>query len=163
MTSKTPVGWTVRGIGTAAMPGCFVCGANPDTLMSNLSAFAATKGEAYFLRSCFERGAYVDFRPHEPHWIQVKVGACETHLPVLRDLAAQWYISEYHIDVMIEAALAADRWAERKLKTTQSKTRPRVATTSHEQVYDESPDHTTQETPCLPSSSPSRMAPSISL
>jgi hypothetical protein len=30
--------------------------------------------------------AKLDFRPYEPNWVQVKVGACDKHLPNLKKL-----------------------------------------------------------------------------
>ena len=32
----------------------------------------------------FQHGAMLDYREHEPDYVQVKVGACDQHLPALQ-------------------------------------------------------------------------------
>lgn len=117
---KTPVPWTVRGIGLEHNLTCFVCGAKTNVpedpvakYMHNIAAFASTRAVANRLAACFKQGARVDYRPKEPHWIQVKVGACEKHRPVLEDLSHQWFISKFHVNIMVRAAIQADEWAAR--------------------------------------------------
>lgn len=87
-----------RGTGLDACPGCFVCGAdkrNPEAnnnYLNNIAAFVASRadGEAVMAWFASERGpgAWLDYRPHEPHRIQLKIGACDAHLPQLQALYA---------------------------------------------------------------------------
>lgn len=82
-----------RGIGTDVTPGCFVCG-GPEGAYHNVSAFVVTKESGERTVAMFQHGAWLDFRPHEPGWIQVKVGACPRHLPNLKKLAELTYAAE---------------------------------------------------------------------
>ena len=80
-----------RGIGLDICQCCFVCGAMkraPDTnsYLNNISAFVASKEEGTEIVNWFGRGANLDFRENEPNWIQVKVGACNDHMPNLKKL-----------------------------------------------------------------------------
>jgi len=74
-----------RGIGLDNTPGCFVCGGNQD-LYNNMAAFVQTKDEGEKVAKIFQTGARLDYRPSEPNWIQVKIGACKKHLPNLERL-----------------------------------------------------------------------------
>ncbi len=47
--------------------------------MANIAAFVTSKEEGEEVVRWFGDGAYLDFRPSEPNWIQVKIGACEKH------------------------------------------------------------------------------------
>lgn len=78
--------WSLRGIGTDHTPGCFVCGGEPG-MYSNVSGFVTSKEAGEQIVAWFPRGARLDYREHEPNWIQVKVGACAVHLPHLQQLA----------------------------------------------------------------------------
>ena len=75
-----------RGIGLDGCQGCFVCGREKPYL-HNLAAFVNSKEDGETAVSWFSRGvlggARLDFRPSEPKWIQVKVGACDLHRPNL--------------------------------------------------------------------------------
>ncbi|MCK5613360.1 hypothetical protein KAR91_66435 [Candidatus Pacearchaeota archaeon] len=75
-----------RGIGLDSCPGCFVCGPDIAGLLNNISAFVSSKEEGMEILTWFESGAFLDYRPHEPSWIQLKVGACNEHLPNLQKL-----------------------------------------------------------------------------
>ena len=80
-----------RGIGVDICPGCFVCGTakrNPEAndYLNNIAAFVASNAEGETIVSWFERGARLDYRDFEPHRIQLKVGACDAHLPQLQAL-----------------------------------------------------------------------------
>ncbi len=83
----------VRGIGSDACPCCFVCGTQELSpgcghhFLNNISAFVKSKEEGEEILSWFPRGAWLDFRPSEPEWIQLKVGACDAHLPNLEVLS----------------------------------------------------------------------------
>ena len=74
-----------RGIGTDTTPGCFVCGGEK-WAYNNIAAFVGHKNAGERVVALFEKGARLDWRPNEPTWIQVKVGACDRHLPNLRAL-----------------------------------------------------------------------------
>jgi hypothetical protein len=75
-----------RGIGKDYTPGCFVCG-GPSTLYHNISGFVASREAGVNIVRWFGgAGAILDYRVHEPNWIQVKIGSCDAHLPHLRKL-----------------------------------------------------------------------------
>jgi len=77
-----------RGIGTDTTPGCFVCGGETKPWgYSNIAAFVNSKEAGEQCVAMFGgKGAWLDYRGHEPSWIQVKVGACDAHLPNLKVL-----------------------------------------------------------------------------
>jgi hypothetical protein len=84
-----------RGIGLDVTPGCFVCGTKirskaaaeiGNEYLNNIAAFAENKLEGEEIVSWFDSGAFLDWRKHEPNWIQVKIGACDKHLPNLEQL-----------------------------------------------------------------------------
>jgi hypothetical protein len=74
-----------RGIGFDRTPGCFCCGGDPG-LYSNISGFVTSKEDGEKVITMLEYGARLDYRSYEPDWIQVKIGACEQHLPNLEKL-----------------------------------------------------------------------------
>jgi len=81
----------VRGIGLDVCPCCFVCGATqrePDAnhFLHNIAAVVSSKADGETLVEWFGGRARLDFRPHQPHHIQLKVGACTAHLPNLQAL-----------------------------------------------------------------------------
>lgn len=82
----------VRGIGLDSVPCCFVCGRADDrsgrSLMANIAAFVSSKEEGETIVGWFRGRARLDYRPSEPSWLQVKIGACDEHKPVLERLAA---------------------------------------------------------------------------
>ena len=78
--------FTSRGIGTDNCPGCFVCGGKPGS-MSNIAAFVRSVNDGQLATQWFQGLAWVDFRPSEPNWIQVKFGACDNHRKALLDLS----------------------------------------------------------------------------
>jgi hypothetical protein len=79
-----------RGIGTDVCPCCFACqaapGADDKPFMSNIAAFVGSKADGEEIVKWFKGAAWLDFRPSEPSWIQVKVGACVKHFPNLERL-----------------------------------------------------------------------------
>ena len=82
---------SIRGIGLDTTPGCFVHGGG-SALHDNIAAFVNSRREGDLAVSMFPSGARVDFRPWEPHWSQVKIGACKEHrhnLDKLCDLIAK--------------------------------------------------------------------------
>ena len=75
-----------RGIGSDSGT-CFVCGDGP-RLMSNFAGFVASREAGQRVVDMFGgKGAWLDFRPHEPQWIQVKVTACAKHASLLESLS----------------------------------------------------------------------------
>ncbi len=81
-----------RGLGTDTCPGCFVCG--PAKIgagyeqMNNVAAFVNSKEEGEEIVSWFDGRARLDYRPSEPNWIQIKVGACDKHVDNLAALGS---------------------------------------------------------------------------
>jgi len=89
-----------RGIGLETI-GCFVCGAESAT-RANIAGFVKSKEAGKRIVSMFSQkvGAYLDLRPHEPTWIQVKIGACTKHrtnLKKLNDAVADNRITQEHV------------------------------------------------------------------
>lgn len=85
----------IRGIGLEGGLTCYVCGKRGNDSYSctpNIAAFVQTKeaGErvAAMFNSRVPGGAWVDFREHEPDYVQVKIGACEEHSSCLTVLEA---------------------------------------------------------------------------
>ena len=72
-----------RGIGLDATPGCFVCGGK-DGLRNNIAAFVQCKEAGERVVRMFKAGARLDYREYEPDYVQVKIGACKTHLKNLK-------------------------------------------------------------------------------
>lgn len=56
-------------------------------MRSNLVAFVESKAAGERVAAMFKRGARVDYRPSEPHWVQIKIGACDVHVSHLEVLA----------------------------------------------------------------------------
>ena len=86
-----------RGIGKGWIE-CFICGhqALSDGLgegscHDELAAFVDSKEDGETVLEMFKRlglvGVVLDYRPYEPNWIQVKVGACALHRPNLNLLS----------------------------------------------------------------------------
>lgn len=94
-----------RGIGLDTTPGCFVCG-GPQAMLNNIAAFVRTKTAGERVVAMFEKGAWLDYRPSEPDWVQVKIGACDPHLPKLERLMALAREKKIITAEMIEQSLA---------------------------------------------------------
>ncbi len=88
MSNNQSYKYYIRGIGLDNIPsGCFCCGKNEKTYLHNISGFVEDRGAGESITNIFgEYGARLDYRDCEPNWIQVKIGACDEHLPNLRDL-----------------------------------------------------------------------------
>jgi len=76
-----------RGIGLDDCT-CFVCGTHDrdglgHTMLNNISAFVQCKEAGERIVGMIQRGARLDYREHEPDYVQVKIGACDKHLPNL--------------------------------------------------------------------------------
>jgi len=74
-----------RGIGRDTTPGCFVCGGE-NGLHNNISGFVPCKAAGERVVKMFPHGARLDYREGEPDRVQVKIGACNTHLHKLKAL-----------------------------------------------------------------------------
>ena len=92
-----PIVFSSRGIGLDSCPGCFVCNKPKRTddptksdLLNNISAFVSSKADGEEIIRWFRgTGARLDWREWEPNWIQVKIGACDKHLPQLKWLSRE--------------------------------------------------------------------------
>lgn len=78
-----------RGIGTDSGIACFVCGEKLRS-GSNIAAFTSQEHGKAIVAWFSSRagGAWLDFRPTEPNWVQVKVLCCQAHLSNLEKLLA---------------------------------------------------------------------------
>ncbi len=74
-----------RGFGLDFTPGCFICG-GAEGMHHNISAFVRCREAGERIVSMFASGAFLDFRKHEPDYVQVKVGACKDHKHRLEEL-----------------------------------------------------------------------------
>ena len=74
-----------RGIGLDNTPGCFVCGGG-ERMRNNIAAFVQCRAAGERVVAMFASGARLDYRAFEPDRVQVKIGACSTHLPNLQRL-----------------------------------------------------------------------------
>jgi len=82
-----------RGIGSEANLKCLVCGTSsidggPVSLyLHNIAAYVTCKTAGERIVAMFPKGgARLDYREHEPDYVQVKVGACDHDLPNLEQL-----------------------------------------------------------------------------
>ncbi len=79
-----------RGIGYDSCT-CFVCGTNvrdeqEHSMLNNIAAFVQCREAGVRVVAMFPQGARLDYRDFEPDYVQVKVGACDEHLPNLERL-----------------------------------------------------------------------------
>ena len=78
-----------RGIGCNWLP-CYICNQRgKDKVQSDMAAFVNDKEAGERVVVMYEElglHAKLDFRPYEPMWVQIKVGACDKHLPNLEKL-----------------------------------------------------------------------------
>lgn len=87
--------YQARGIGNNSIL-CFVCGKGDDYkdepteytpgenfrydgIQSDMAAFVSNKESGERVVALFDGKACLDYRPQEPDWVQVKVGACSAH------------------------------------------------------------------------------------
>lgn len=104
-----PVRWFPRGLGSDHSPGCFCCPYSKPDLYGNVSAFVGSKEDGERAVEIIGHGARLDYRPHEPQWIQVKVGACARHLWALEILDQQWYIGADPIERLRQRVAGRDQ------------------------------------------------------
>jgi hypothetical protein len=102
--TEQAIRWHSRGVGLDITPGCFVCGAtrrNPEAneYMNNVAAIVAKTDEEAAL-ACFDRGARMAYYHSDRAIPQIKIGACDEHLPALNHLAEQWFISQERVDFL---------------------------------------------------------------
>lgn len=69
------VRWSPRGIGRGFSGIDLRTGLEPDGYLYDLSGFVRTKGDGHLVVALFGDRAYLDYRPSEPDWIQVKICA----------------------------------------------------------------------------------------
>jgi hypothetical protein len=94
-----------RGMGKDCTPGCFVCGGQQG-LHNNISMFVRSREDGEAVTALFKTGARLDFRDYEPDWIQVKVGACDSHVENLKLLSGKVSAYPYRITApMIQEAM----------------------------------------------------------
>ena len=79
-----------RGIGLDSC-WCFVCGTRDrdgkgHSSLHNIAAFVQCEASGKRVKGMFSQGAWLDYRPYEPDRVQVKIGACDAHLPKLKKL-----------------------------------------------------------------------------
>ena len=80
--------YSPRGLGLGSAC-CFVCGKNDRGVQDDMAAFVAGKQGGEEVVEVFRKAgchAELDYRPYEPDWVQVKVGACKEHKPNLEQL-----------------------------------------------------------------------------
>ncbi|WP_327211256.1 hypothetical protein [Rhizobium leguminosarum] len=80
------VRWSPRGIGSNWNIPDLVTGVADGELHPDMSGFVGSKEEGELAVAIFGGRAFLDFRPSEPNWIQVKVSAEEAVLERLYDL-----------------------------------------------------------------------------
>jgi hypothetical protein len=84
-----PEQFSSRGIGQEWNLHCFVTGTPPKgdvDLKPNIAAFVESRQAGERVVAMFNGLARLDYRPHEPNWIQVKVGVLPEHIDALREL-----------------------------------------------------------------------------
>lgn len=85
-----PEYWMARGVGKEYDLVCLVTG-EAASLMSNVSGFVQGREAGERVVTLFNGRARLDFRKHEPDWVQVKVGCLPEHEEVLHRLCqASW-------------------------------------------------------------------------
>ncbi|MCW6159551.1 MAG: hypothetical protein LVQ95_00470 [Candidatus Micrarchaeales archaeon] len=98
-----------RGIGLDSTPSCFVCGGERK-LYHNISGFVRSKSAGERTVAMFKSGAWLDYRPGEPHWIQVKIGACDNHTTNLEYLDELVSSEKEITPEMVAKAMAGGRF-----------------------------------------------------
>lgn len=76
-----------RGIGLECLP-CFCCGGKA-RLVNNIAAYVQCKDAGERIVEMFKASGSdvnLDYREYEPDYVQLKVGACDEHLPNLEKL-----------------------------------------------------------------------------
>ena len=87
---KDSLFYNPRGIGSNWIP-CFICGKENEDgrCQSDMAAYVRGKEQGEKVVALFAScglSAKLDFRPSEPDYVQVKVGACQEHEPNLNFL-----------------------------------------------------------------------------
>lgn len=78
------IAWQSRGVGMDATRPCGWTQHNP--VCANCSGFVRSREDGELLESIFGIGAWLDYRPSEPKWLQLKVYACSDHAVALQEL-----------------------------------------------------------------------------
>lgn len=89
---KNPEGefYGTRGLGLNWHE-CFVCQHKSDGAQADMAAFVADREAGERVVAMFKEAgatAHLDYRPSEPQWVQVKIGACKAHEANLKLLQA---------------------------------------------------------------------------
>lgn len=84
------VGFNSRGYGKEWVS-CFIC--EEGTLNDNVSGFVKSKSDGEKIVKMFPKHIFLDYREHEPNYIQVKIGACKKHLKKLKKFINHTYRS----------------------------------------------------------------------
>ena len=99
---KGGIKFSSRGFGKEWVS-CFIC--KKGKLNDNVSGFVKSKSDGEKIKKMFKKHISLDYRPSEPNYIQVKIGACEKHLEKLRKLVKhthrsgtieQWMVDEVY-------------------------------------------------------------------
>jgi hypothetical protein len=88
-----------------------VCGGDEK---ADLAAFVEGKDGGERVVEMFERAgatACLDYREREPNWVQVKIGACQHHLPALERL---YDLTRFVRCITPEVIAEALRWARKE-------------------------------------------------
>lgn len=70
-------------------------------MLNNIAAFVQCKEAGERVVAMFPQGAWLDYRDYEPDRVQVKIGACDKHLPNLQklyELTREGVITNAHIN-----------------------------------------------------------------
>jgi hypothetical protein len=73
-----------------------------------MSEFVTSRETGTAIVELFKRcgmTAFLDYRPSEPNWVQVKLGACDKHIPVLEAILDATCKNRTIDELVIEEAL----------------------------------------------------------
>lgn len=101
--TKLSVRWRPRGIGNNFEIPDLVTGEIKPGCVSDISGFVSSQADAYLAAAIFKGHAYIDFRPSEPNWIQVKVSTDHYRLENLYRLVRENgnILTEDIVDIVI--------------------------------------------------------------
>ena len=89
-TFMTEENYHPRGLGVNWHP-CYICNQGGRTsVQTDMAAFVDNKEAGERIIAMYDRlglHAVLDYRPTEPNWVQVKVGACKKHTSNLKKLS----------------------------------------------------------------------------
>lgn len=88
---------TPRGIGKN-WGACMVCGGKDQDLQNDCAFFVPSRETGEAIVAMFKQGAKLDYRDFEPHWVQVKITACDEHLSRLEMLISETMRTDDRLD-----------------------------------------------------------------